>query len=868
MTSPAELAAQSGFVAKLVARLVGLGAGRPRLVALAALAAFVASLAYLAANLSIRTDLNGLIDKSVPWRRTTMAIEQAFPQMGDDIVVVIDGQTPERAHRAATALTTALQARTDLFSQVDPTDAFLDREGLLFLGLPEVKAQTQALIAAQPLLGPVAADPSLRGLADGLRAALTGAEQDPQRLTLLGPPLARITAALDSAARGKPVAFSWQALLSGGAADRGDLRRIVRLTPVVDYSKVAPGERAEAAIRRTAKDLGLNPASGVTVRLTGSVPMADDELATLGEAIGPIAALSLAGVAAVLMLATRSWRMISAIAATVLVGLGMTSALGLAIYGAFNVISVAFLPLFVGLGVDFAVQFAMRYRVVSQDAPSVAAALVQSGQSIGRSIALAAAAAAIGFLSFLPTAYKGVSELGGIAGLGMIVSFLLTLTLLPALIGLLGARPPPPRTAAVGRPPSALTLAAMGAAALAGAATLGLLRFDFDPLSLRNPATQSVATYHDLAGRPETTPNTLDIQRPDLRSATQLADRLARLPQVAHAYTLRNLVPADQAPKLAAIGDAALLLDSTLSPFEVAAPPDDAAIVASLDALAARLREVAAAPGQPGGPAKSARQAAAVLESLARAPAAGRARAQAAVLRDLPEALDEIRMALAAQPVTLDTLPPALKQQWVAPSGVARIEVWPSGDPTRAAAIQRFVAAVRGLAADVSGVPVIVRDVGATVLTAFLQAAGLSVLAIAILLFAAMRSAVGVALTLAPVVLTLLLTLATTAALRQAINLENIIALPLVLGIGVSFNVYLVSAWRSGAPAPLRANLARAILYSALTTGAAFGALVLSSHPGTASLGLVLTVALGWTIVTTLVFQPALLAWKPVGRLL
>jgi hypothetical protein len=290
--------------------------------------------------------------------------------------------------------------------------------------------------------------------------------------------------------------------------------------------------------------------------------------------------------------------------------------------------------------------------------------------------------------------------------------------------------------------------------------------------------------------------------------------------------------------------------------------------VASLAALAARLREVAAAPGQPVAPARSARQAAAVLDSLARAPAASRVRAQAAVLRDLPEALDEVRAALSAQPVTLDTLPPALKQQWVAPSGIARIEVWPSGDPTRAATIQRFVAAVRRLAPDVSGVPVIVRDVGDTVLTAFLQAAGLSVLAIAILLFAAMRSALSVVLTLAPVVLTLLLTLATTVALKQAINLENIIALPLVLGIGVSFNVYLVSAWRSGAPAPLRANLARAILYSALTTGAAFGALVLSSHPGTASLGLVLTVALGWTIVTTLVFQPALLAWKPLGRLL
>ena len=858
---------QHGFISRLAAGLAGLGAARPRLVVLVALVVLGASLTFLTQNFSIRTDLDGLITRDLPWRQATAAIERAFPQMGDDIVVVIDGETPERAQQAAAALAKALGARRDLFSHVDQGNrgAFLDREGLLFLTLPEVKTATRALIDAQPLLGPLAADPSLRGLADGLRLILTDAELDPQRLNRLATPLATITAAMDAAMEGRKASVSWQPLLNGDPVEHSDLRRIVRLTPVVDYTRVAPGQRAAAAIRKAAAHLGLTPAAGVRLRLTGSIPMADDELATLGEALGPIAALSLGCVGLVLFLASRSMRMIAAIAATVFVGLAATSALGLLLYGSFNVISVAFLPLFVGLGVDFAVQFAMRYRALAPDEPTIEAALVRTAGSIGDSIGLAAAAAAIGFLSFLPTSYKGVSELGGIAGLGMVIAFLLTLSLLPALVRLLNVRAPVARMQFPAWNPWSLTLPVMGLAGLLGLATVGMLRFDFDPLSLRNPRTESVATFLDLAKHQDTTPNTLDIQRADLKSANALAERLRRLPEVGHAYTVSDLIPVDQAAKLALIGDASLLLDSTLSPFEIASAPADAAVVASLTATAQRLREVAMAPGQLPGPAETARRAAATLDRVASASAAHRGRAQVAALRDLPQALEEIRAALSAQPVTIDSLPADLKRDWVAPSGIERIEVWPSGDPTRPDVIGRFVSAVRQRAPDVSGMPVIVGAVGTTVLTAFLQAAGLSIAAIAVLLFVTMRSVAGVVLTIAPVALTLILTLATCVALGQAINLENIIAPPLVLGIGVSFNVYLVSAWRSGAKASVRAHLARAILYSALTTAGAFGALLFSSHPGTTSLGVVLTVALGWTIVTSLVFQPALLARVRAG---
>lgn len=859
----------TGPAAALLMRVVGWCVARSLTVIAIGLALTVTSLVYLSDAFSITTGIDGLIGHDVPWRRAELAIEHAFPQMADDIVVVIDGATPERAETAAVALAHSLKARADVFSLVDEGDssAFFRREGLLYQSLQEVQTTTEGLIDAQPLLGPIAADPSLRGLAAGLESALDGAEGDPKRLARISKPLAVLSGALDTAMKGRPAAVSWQDLLRGAASDRSDRRRILRLTPKVDYRRIAPSEVAVAVIGEAVRQSRLGPDEGVRVRLTGEAVMVDDELANLREAIGPIAGLSLVSMGLILFLATGSVRLIVAIAITVFAGLAVTTALGIMLYGQLNLISVAFLPLFVGLGVDFAVQFVVRYS--AGDPSDGAAALVRTAGAVGSGIALAGLAAAIGFLSFLPTAYKGVSELGGIAGIGILVALLFTLTLLPAMVQRLGARPTTPRwpPPAVFKPRhQRLVLPLFGFMAVAGLVALSALRFDFDPLSLRSPGDESVATYLDLARSADTTPNTLDILQLNLADATALATTLERAPAVRAAFTAQTLIPREQAAKLALIGDARLLLDTAVSPLDVAPPPADRDLVVALQGAAARLRSVAAVSGPADG--ADARRAAEVFDRLAAAPPALRLRAQMAVMRDLPAALDTVRAALEAEPVSLETLPADLRRSWIAPSGIARIEVWPRGEAGDRAAIARFVDGVRGVTLDVSGAPVVIREAGATVLNAFLEAAGLSMLAIAVLLLLTTRSLIAVLLTLAPVFLTVLLTLASCALMGQAINLENIIALPLVLGIGVSFNIYLVAAWRRGADPAVKANLARATLFSALTTATAFGALLLSAHPGTASLGLVLTVALVWTLATSLVFQPALLSWAIRRRLI
>jgi hypothetical protein len=389
---------------------------------------------------------------------------------------------------------------------------------------------------------------------------------------------------------------------------------------------------------------------------------------------------------------------------------------------------------------------------------------------------------------------------------------------------------------------------------------LPLVRFDFNPLHLTTPKSEAMSTLTDLMHDPENTPNAIDVLRPSLAQADQVATKLSKLPEVDQAITLSSFVPDDQPAKLALIQDASLLLDAAVNPIESKPPPTDAETVQSLTAAAAALRGVPGAP-QPG--AGDAARLAAALDRLASGPAALRQKTGATLTAPLGALLDQIRNMLAAQPVTQQSLPPELVRSWLAPDGQARVQVFPKGNSNDNRVLVRFAKAVQTIAPDASGGPISIQAAAKTIEGAFIEAGVLSLIAVALLLYLRLRSLKEVAFTLAPVVLSGFLTLATCVVIGQPINFANIIAFPLLFGVGVAFHIYFVLAWRSGETNLLQSSLARAVLFSALTTGVAFGSLWLSSHPGTASMGKILMISIVWTLVCALLFEPALLGPPP-----
>lgn len=823
---------------------------------------------YSAQHLSIDTDLNKVISPTVPWRQQERALNTEFPQNSDLLAIVLDGATPDQAEDAATALAARLRSQTDLFKTVRVPEGgrFFQQNGLLFLPTDDVQKFADQIIAAQPMLGTLAADPSLGGVFASLDLLTQGALHGDVDAAMLDIPFTAVAEATENALAGRNAPLSWQTLLSGRAPDPRELRRIILVQPVLDYDALEPGERATNAIRAAAGALGLTPDRGLRLRITGDVALSDDQLAALTQGAGFSMGLSFALLCVWLFVALRSPRLVAAILVTLVVGLIACATFAAAAVGALNPISVAFAVLFVGIAVDFGIQFSVRYRDERFRAGELGEALRRTATGIGGPLAVAALATAVGFFAFVPTDYVGVSDLGLIAGVGMLIALALNLTLLPALLTLLRPRG---EQRAVGfawaapldhlllrrRRPVAMVAVLL---ALGSAAALPGLRFDFNPLNLLPPSSAAVQTLFDLMSDPTTTPYTIEILSDSPASAAALATQLDALPEVAQTISVQSFVPENQPEKLAILADAATLLAPTLSPAATRPPLSDEALLKRIAGLAAEAKTL----GDRGDAA--ARRLAQALDGVVTRGAAALPLLKENLAAGIGARLEDLRLALAAMPVTVDNLPPEIKSDWVAADGKARIEIFPKGDARDNAVLRRFVAAVRQVTPTPTGSAVTIQESADTVIRAFVIAGLIALAAIAALLLAVLRRINDAALVLGPLLLAGLLTLATSVLLGWSLNYANVIALPLLLGIGVSFDIYFVMRWRAGTGELLQSSTARAVLFSALTTGTAFGSLALSNYPGTAEMGKLLTIALLYTLLCTFIVLPALLG--PIKR--
>jgi len=407
-------------------------------IAIAALFALLSG-AYVTRHFAIDTDINKLLSRDLPWRQQELAFSRAFPQRLGTIFAVVDAPTAELASQASAALAQTLLPQKDLFETVDEpaSSPLFVRNGLLFLPAEQLENVIGALTEAKPLIQVLQTDPSLRGLARVVSFGLAGIEIDRLTLDDMTRPLSLVATTLESVLAVRPASFSWQELMRGKAPEPSDLRRFIQIRPVLDYGALEPGRKATEAIRQTAADLKLDTLYQARVRLTGPVPIQDEEFATLRENAARNMIGTLVVVLIILWLALKSPKIILAVFVSISVGLVLTAALGLWLVGALNPISIAFAVLFVGIGVDFGIQFSVRYRAERHENDDLTAALVNTAKHAGVPLTLAAATTAAGFLSFLPTAYGGFSELGEIAGVGMIIAYLTSITLLPALLKVL-----------------------------------------------------------------------------------------------------------------------------------------------------------------------------------------------------------------------------------------------------------------------------------------------------------------------------------------------------------------------------------------------------------------------------------------------
>ena len=836
---------------------------------LIALVLAIASGFYTARNFAINTDINTLISPDLDWRKRDNQFGAAFDR-DRTILAVIEAPTPELTSTASAALAKKLTGDSKNFESIQPLGSgeFFEKNGLLFLPVDEVGKLTSQFASAAPLIEIMAGDPSIRGLTGALETGLAGIKRGQVKLDSTERPFNLIAQTVETALNKGTATFSWRELASGKPLADSDKRAFIEFKPILDFNALEPGKAATDAIRQAATDLNFAGEYGARVRLTGPVPIANEEFATVQDGAIVNGVGTVLVVLLILWMALHSSKIIFAVFVNLFIGLAITTAAGLIMVGSLNLLSIAFAVLFVGLGVDFGIQYSVRYRSERFKNDDLAQALATAAERSAVPLSLAAMATAAGFLCFLPTDYKGISELGKIAGAGMLIAFLTSITVLPALLKMLN---PPGEKEPVGYAFLApldvflekhriIIIVGTLALVVAGLPLLYFLKFDFNPINLRNSEVESIATFLDLRKDPNTGANAVNVMTNSEADARKIEARLEKLPEVLRVMSLDSFVPEDQPAKLKLIAQGAKVLLPVLNPDSVDAAPSDEENVASLQGSVEALRKVAGDGKGPG--AVASRRLADALSKLAESNEAMRNKVQAIFVKPLKVTLDQLRNSMQAQPVSLKTLPADLVAGWKTKDGLIRVEALPRGDPNDNETLRNFANAVLAAEPNAIGGPVSILKSGETIVRAFIYAGIGALVVISLLLWLALRHITDVLNTMVPLLVAGAVTLEVCVLIGLPLNFANIVALPLLLGVGVAFKIYYVTAWRSGRTNLLQTSLTRAIFFSALTTATAFGSLWLSSHPGTASMGKLLAISFVITLAAVLLFQPALMG-KP-----
>lgn len=829
---------------------------------------------YTAHHLGINTDTGDMFSRELAWRKTYHRYTDAFPMYSDNLIVVVDAESAEAAEASTDALEQRLRAeKTTLDWIYRPGGGeFFARNALLYMEMDELEDLVDNLAAIQPFIGSLAGEPSAAELFEITAKALSQKDDIDERQ--LARMLSQLSQSIEASVAGRPRQLSWQEIMLDRESSTNDKRRILLVKPKLNYDKLLPAGPAMDRIREIAVELGIDQTHGRSVRITGSLAMSVEELDSVSRGATSAALSALLVVSIVLVVGLRSLKLVLVSVVTLLVGLSFTAAFAAYAIGHLNLISVAFAVLYIGLGIDFAIHLGLRHRELTGKGEPHAAALAKAVSDVGSTLFVCALTTGIGFYAFTVTDFTGVSELGLISGTGMFISLALSVTLMPALLTLAPLKTRPvetskrkptnePRNPSTGKPVLWVAVA-LGLVALV---LIPQASFDRNPLNVREADSESVSTFRDLMRHTQTSPWPIVTVAPRDQVAP-LKQRLEALTQVDSTLSIDDFVPADQDDKLFLVDELSLLMGATLEVQTPSANPDEEKTKNALDHLLTaiggqiNLKDNAVL----GSSLSTLERSAGALQSHLRENRPGLlVTLDHNLVGTLPQALSRLSDALDTEGVDFDDLPAELRRRWIARDGRHRIEVVPAEYIQEPGAMRRFVDAVRVVAPDATDSPVTLLESGDAVVQAFQQAMLTALILIALLLFALLRDLRDVALVLGPLLLAGCYTVACMVVLDIPFNFANVITLPLLLGIGVDNGIHMVRRWRTE-PSPmtdiLRTSTARAVVVSALTTICSFGNLAFSPHPGTASMGQVLSIGLAFNLICTLVILPNLLRWR------
>jgi uncharacterized protein len=822
-------------------------------------------------HLGINTNTSDMLSPDLPFQQNQRRIDKAFPQDSATLILIVEAQTPEETTIAANELKNRLAVQTDRFESVTiPTDnEFFRQQALLYLDQSELDTLAKKLTDAQPFIGHLAQNYHIGGLFEIIGLALN--EKDEELPMDLNPLLVALDNNINQQIIGHPQRLSWQNLLAEDKLNTDTNRTLVIAKPKLNFSELLPADAPQAATKEAVRAI-MAENSSVKIRITGETALEHDELESVTRGAQLAGIVSLVLVFVVQWIGLRSLKLLSITYIVLVMGLVITAGFAAITVGHLNVISIAFASLYIGLGVDYAVHICLYYRERRARGYANDQAIHHSMHGVGSSLFLCALTTALGFFAFIPTDYAGVSELGIISGGGIFIGLIISVTVLPALFCVLPVNNPKPIHSALTpkfivtfpfrySTPIRIVSIILG---LGACLVLTKLSFDSNPVNLRDPNSESVSSFKELLKSKNDSPFALITLAANLDEATNMATKMGKLSTVHEAITLADFVAKDQDEKLTTIEDLNLILGNQLENFGRTLPVNSdqrQALIKFNDELKKAIAEKS-----PNAPMVTLQQLQQRIEAFVQQadksanPVESYSQLEKNMLGLLPYTLERLKTSLTASAFGMNDIPDYIRSHWLSADGLYKILITPKKDLNDPDNQRAFVDEVQKIDAKVSGLPVANQASGDAVVKAFIQAFGSAFAAIVLVLLAIYRSIKQTALVIMPLVLAALLTGATNVLLNNQFNFANIIALPLLLGMGIDSSILIMHRLHfnlSENENLLQSSTTRGIIFSSITTLCSFSSLSFTSHQGMASMGLLLSIGLFFTVICSLIVLPA-----------
>ncbi len=552
-------------IARLLAELAGNAARHAPLIVAGYVVLALVALAIAATQLRINTDTNEMIAQDLPFRQDFAELNRSFPALANNFIAVVEADDPDVAREATKSLVISFGGRPDVFKNIysPGVSAFFDQHAFLYMPRARFNVIMDRAQGAAPMLQALAKEPSLPGLAGvmgGLAAG--GGKNIPSGLSDF---LDSVQSVVASRVSGRSKSLDWEAALAGEEAKRGDSdrkfgpkRHFIFVQPVLDFSALEPARVAISVAKRLASDPEVTRSGQVKVSFTGEAAMSSEELRTVADGASLAGLLSLILVASVLIFGVRSWRLVVAALSMLIVGLMLTAGFAALSIGHLNLISVAFGVLFVGLGIDFAIHFALRFEEERALPGHAAEVLEDVAAMTGPALLLCTVTTTLAFLAFAPTDFSGMAQLGVISAGGMLIAFLLSMTLLPALLALMPGDPGKPDYPLlswhIGAPSYGLRKYLTVIILFAGIVAMYVAPsavFEGDPIALKDPDTVAVKAFKALSLDRDAPSYIGELVVANASEAQLMAAKLADVFEVREVVSALSFIPADQAQRLA-----------------------------------------------------------------------------------------------------------------------------------------------------------------------------------------------------------------------------------------------------------------------------------------------------------------------------